>query len=138
MIAIGAVGILGLLHLSIEYQAGSLAGEEALNTAGFLLQAFHRWTFMLGPNFMLGLNTFLYSYLLFRTGIVPRGLALFGMITAVLVIIAGLLDMFEIVEPMSTAKGIIALPVAVYEMSLAVWLIVKGFSKQNLERLRRS
>ena len=134
-IAIGLVSILGLLHLSVYYEADSLASEN-LHTVGLMLQAFHRWTIMLGPNLMLGLNTIMYSYLLFRTGLVPKPLALFGIITAVLVFIAGLLDMFGIVEPISTAKGLIALPVGVYEMSLAAWLIVKGFHKQNLEKLR--
>ena len=92
---------------------------------------------MLGPNLMLGLNTFMYSYLLFRTGLVPKKLALFGMVTAVMVFIAGLLEMFGIVEPISTVKGLIALPVGVYEMSLAGWLIVKGFHKKNLIKSRQ-
>ena len=91
---------------------------------------------MLGPNLMLGLNTIMYSYLLFRTGLVPKPLAIFGMVTAVSVFIAGLLEMFGVIEPISTAKGLLALPLGVYEMSLAVWLIVKGFHKQNLEKLR--
>lgn len=135
LIAIGVVSILGLLQLSIHYEANGLANKENLLEIGYMLQAFHRWTSMLGPNFMLGINTVLYSYLLFRTGLVPRPLALFGMVTAVLVFVAGLLEMFGIVEPLSAAKGFIALPVGVYEMSLAVWLIAKGFHKQNLEKL---
>lgn len=134
-IALGLVSILGLLHLSVYYEAGSFASEN-LQAVGLMLQAFHRWTFMLGPNLMLGLNTIMYSYLLFRTGLVPKSLALFGIITAVLVFVAGLLDMFGIVKPNSTAKGLIALPVGVYEISLAIWLIVKGFHRQKLEKLR--
>ncbi|WP_028608585.1 DUF4386 domain-containing protein [Paenibacillus harenae] len=133
LIAIGVVSILGLLQLSIHYEAGSVEREENLLAIGYMLQAFHRWTSMLGPNFMLGVNTIMYSYLLYRTGLVPKRLALFGMITAVSVFIAGLLELFGIVEPFSAAKGLIALPVGVYEMSLAVWLIVKGFHKQKLE-----
>lgn len=135
-IAIGVVSILGLLQLSIHYEANRIASEENLHEFGYMLQAFHRWTSMLGPNFMLGINTALYSYLLFRTGLVPRPLALFGMITAALVFAAGLLEMFGLIEPFSAAKGFIALPVGVYEMSLAVWLISKGFHKQNLEKLK--
>ena len=63
-IAIGLVSILGLLSLSMHYETGTLT-NETVQAAGFLLQSFHRWTFMLGPNLMLGINTFLYSYLLF-------------------------------------------------------------------------
>lgn len=56
-IAIGLVSILGLLQLSIYYEAGSLAIEENHLAIGFMLQSFHRWTSVLGPNLMLGLNT---------------------------------------------------------------------------------
>lgn len=135
LIAIGVVGILGLLQLSIQFEANGAANPENVRELGYALQAFHRWTSMLGPNLMLGVNTSLYSYLLFRTGLVPRPLALFGMITAVLVFIAGLLEMFGVVEPLSAVKGLIALPVGVFEMSLAVFLIWKGFRKQSLEKL---
>ena len=82
---------------------------------------------MLGPNFMLGVNTILYSYLLFRTRLVQKPLTMFGMVTAVLVFTAGLLEMFGALEPYSAAKGFLALPVGVYEMCLAAFLIVKGF-----------
>ncbi|MBO1513059.1 DUF4386 domain-containing protein [Metabacillus bambusae] len=133
-ISIGLVSILSLLHLSINYEA-SLVNEENLIANGLMLQAFHRWTAMLGPNLMLGLNTIMYSYLLFRTGLVPKSLAVFGMVTAVSVFIAGLLEMFGVLEPFSTIKGLIALPVGVYEISLAIWLIMKGFHKQRLEKL---
>ncbi|MCM3781964.1 DUF4386 domain-containing protein [Neobacillus mesonae] len=135
LIAVGVVSILGLVQLSIYYEANSLTSVENLNEIGYMLQAFHRWTSMLGPNFMLGINTALYSYLLFRTGLVPRTLALFGIITAVLVFIAGLLELFGIIEPLSAVKGLIALPVGVYELSLSVWLIAKGFDKRNLKKL---
>jgi hypothetical protein len=130
-IAIGGVSILGLLQLSIHYEANGVPNQDNLLEIGYLLQGIHRWTSMLGPNFMLGVNTTLYSYLLLRTRLVPRPLALFGMVTAVLVFTAGLLEMFGAIEPYSTAKGFLALPVGVYEMSLAARLIVKGFSKRD-------
>lgn len=130
-IAIGAVSILGLLQLSIHYEASGIHNQENLSDIGYLLQGLHRWTSMLGPNFMLGVNTILYSYLLFRTRLVPRPLAMFGMVTAVLVFTAGLLEMFGALEPYSAAKGFLALPVGVYEMSLAAFLIVKGFNHVN-------
>ncbi|WP_337031521.1 DUF4386 domain-containing protein [Paenibacillus illinoisensis] len=135
LIAVGVVSILGLVQLSIYYEGNSLASIENLKELGYMLQAFHRWTSMLGPNFMLGINTALYSYLLFRTRLVPRTLALSGIFTAILVFIAGLLEMFGIIEPLSTVKGVIALPVGVYELSLSVWLIAKGFDKKNLKKL---
>ncbi|THF74134.1 DUF4386 domain-containing protein [Cohnella fermenti] len=125
-IAIGIVSILGLLQLSLHYEANRSLNQDNLVELGYLLQGVHRWTSMLGPNFMLGVNTALYSYLLFRTRLVPRPLASFGMATAALVFAAGLLEMFGVIEPLSAVKGMLALPVGVYEMSLAVRLIAKG------------
>lgn len=135
-IAIGLVSILGLLQLSSYYDTTNLASKINFEPIGLVLQAIYRWTAMLGPNFMLGINTSLYSYMLYRTGYVPKPLAIFGMVTAVMVLTAGLLQMFGIIEPYSAIKGLMALPVGVYEMSLAVWLIVKGFDGENLAKLR--
>ncbi|GIO34391.1 MULTISPECIES: DUF4386 domain-containing protein [Paenibacillus] len=135
-IAIGLVSILGLLQLSSYYDTADLASKTNIEPMGLLLQAIYRWTAMLGPNLMLGVNTSLYSYLLYRTGYVPRPLAIFGMVTAVMVFIAGLLQMFGIIGPYSAVKGLMALPVGVYEMSLAVWLIAKGFHGETLAKLR--
>ncbi|MCM3165139.1 DUF4386 domain-containing protein [Metabacillus litoralis] len=135
-ISIGMISILGLLSISMNN--GNTGSSENLFAVGSMLQAFYRWTALLGPNLMLGLNTFLYSYLLLKTNLVPRQLAIFGMITAILVFIAGLLEMFGLVEPFSAVKGFIALPVGVYEMSLAVWLIVKGFDKQRFVQLKEA
>jgi len=135
-IAIGLVSILGLLQLSSHYDTTNLASKTNFEPIGLLLQSIYRWTAMLGPNLMLGINTSLYSYLLYRTGYVPKPLAIFGMITAVMVFLAGLLQMFGIIGPYSAVKGLMALPVGVYEMSLAVWLIVKGFHGENLAKLR--
>ncbi|WP_018932414.1 DUF4386 domain-containing protein [Gracilibacillus lacisalsi] len=131
-VAIGTVSILALLQLSIYHDAGQLINDDT----GYMLQAVHQWIFILGPNLMLGINTFMYSYILFRTRLIPRPLAGFGMITAISVFIAGMLEMFGVVEQWSTAKALIALPVGVYEISLAVWLIAKGFNRQMLEKLK--
>ncbi|MBP2002281.1 hypothetical protein J2Z69_003353 [Paenibacillus shirakamiensis] len=130
-IAIGVMCILGLVSLSIYYEANRGANQENLLEIGYLLQRLYRWTAMLGPNLMLGVNTSLYSYLLYRSRLVPRPLAIFGMGTAVLVFVAGLLEMFGIIMPYSATKGLMALPVGVYEMSLAIWLIAKGFDVRD-------
>ncbi len=132
LITIGIVSILVLLHLSGQYAAGSVDDFSNLTPIGLLLQSVYRWTSLLGPNIMLGLNTVLYSYLLFRTKLVPKKLASFGMLTAIMVFIAGILDMFGVIGTYSTAKALIALPVGVYEISLAVWLIIKGFNLGNM------
>ena len=133
VIMLGLVGILGLYTMSGAFATGQLTQAADLAATGVAFQSLHRWTFVLGPNLMLGINTTIYSYLLFKSRLVPRPLAVFGMITAVMVFAAGILDLFGIIAPDSAAKGIIALPVGVYEISLAVTLIFQGLRRKSIQ-----
>lgn len=133
-ILIGIVSVLALLTLSNAYTSEATPDLAAYQAAGITLKAMHDWTFILGPNFMLGINTFTYSYVFYRTGFVPKPLAILGLTGAVLIFTASLLEMFGIVAQLTTAGGLLALPVASFEMLLAVWLIVKGF---NLEYITK-
>ncbi|UUX34120.1 DUF4386 domain-containing protein [Fundicoccus culcitae] len=131
-IAIGIVSMLVLVSLSQHFNSGFIDHSDLLISSGYAWQAVHRWIMILGPNLMLGINTSLYSYLLLKTELVPKRLAQFGLVTAIMVFVAGILDMFGIIEPWSTTKGLISLPVGIYEMSLAIYLIVKGFKPNAL------
>ncbi len=131
-IGIGLLSILVLVYLSDAYAAVNLNDADGLKGLGTAFQGIHRWVMILGPNFMLGVNTLLYSTLLSRSGLVPKLLAQFGMLAAISVFISGLLDMFSIIEPWSALKGLISLPVGVFEISLAFYLIIKGFRKEGL------
>jgi hypothetical protein len=88
----------------------------------------HTWTFALGPLFMLGVNTFMYSYLFYKSKLVPRRLAVLGLTGATLVLVAALLVLFGVYPQLSVPVTLLALPIASYEMILAGWLIVKGFN----------
>ncbi len=52
---------------------------------------------MLGPNFMLGINTMMCSYLLYKSKLVPRFISYMGLTGATLIFIAALLEMFGII-----------------------------------------
>lgn len=135
LISIGVIGILALIQLSIGYDQGVFQSAEVIKATGMALQAFHRWTFLLGPNFMLGINTAMYSFLLIKSGLVPKNLARFGFMTALLVFIAGQLDFWGVIAPTSAVKGLLALPVGIFEISLALYLMTKGFRKEALKAL---
>lgn len=134
-IGIGIIAILSLIQLSAGYAQGLFENADAVKAAGIALQAFHRWTFLIGPNFMLGINTAMYSHLLIRSGLVPKNLARFGFITALHVFLAGQLDFWGIIGPASIAKGVLALPVGVFEISLALYLMTKGFRPEGLKSI---
>ena len=138
IITIGIVSVLSLLTLSQDFVAAAAPDASAFHASGTLLLAVHDWTFMLGPLFMLGVNTLMYSYLLYKSKLVPRPLAVLGLTGATLVFGAALLVMFGVVLQLSIWAILLSLPVAVYEMILAVWLIVKGFNPSAIARLQKA
>jgi hypothetical protein len=83
---------------------------------------------MLGPLFFLGINTLMYSYLLYKSKPVPRPLAALGITSATLVFGYAMLVLFSVTVQGSGPLTVLALPIFAYEMILAGWLIVKGFN----------
>lgn len=132
VITIGIISVLSLLTLSREFVAAGAPDIASFQASGTLLKAVHEWTFLLGPNIFLGINTLMYSYIFYKTKLVPRFIPILGMTGATLVFIAGVLEMFGVFPQVSVWGAILSLPVFANEMILAVWLIVKGFNESAL------
>jgi hypothetical protein len=127
-ITVGVVGVLSLVTLSQEFAATPGMDASIVQVSGSVLLAVREWTFILGPLLFLGINTSMYSSLLFKSRLVPRPLASMGLVGAALVTVAAFLAMFDIAPPFSPVNGLLSATIAVYEMLLAGWLIAKGFS----------
>lgn len=125
-IMIGIVSVLTALTVSEHYANGMINNKDNAQNIMLTFIGLHKWTFMLGPNFMLAINTFLYSYVLIKTGVVPKNLARLGLSASFLILLAALLEMFGVIQQISFWGIVLALPIALYEMTLAVWLLVKG------------
>ncbi|MGF7050567.1 hypothetical protein J2T13_005117 [Paenibacillus sp. DS2015] len=132
VITVGIISILSLLTLSREFVAAGASDIVSYQASGTLLKAIKDWTFMLGPLFFLGINTMMYSYIFYKSKLVPRLISILGMTSSILVFIYALLVMFGVGEQLSV-WGILAMPIAANEMILAVWLIVKGFNVSAID-----
>lgn len=132
IITIGVISVLSLLTLSREFVAAGAPDTASFQASGTLLKAVHDWTFLLGPLFMLGINTMMYSYIFYKSKLVPRFIPILGMTGATLVFICALLVMFGVIQQVSVWGAILAVPIFANEMILAVWLIVKGFNESAL------
>lgn len=128
IITIGIVSVLSLLSLSREFVSTADPNLSSFQASGRLLIAAHDWTFILGPNFMLGVNTMMYSYLLYQSKLVPRFISILGLTASTLILVAAVLELFGVILQLSAWGAILALPVFAFEMTLAVWLITKGFN----------
>jgi Domain of unknown function (DUF4386) len=123
-----AVGIISLLAVVTLRQDVGATGGESVATAGRTLVAIHDWTFLLGPGWIVGLgNGLILGYLMFRSGLVPRGMAMLGLIGGPLIIISGTLVLFDVIEPGGSAASVFVIPEFLWELSLGLYLTFKGF-----------
>jgi hypothetical protein len=127
IIIVGIISLLAIVTLNHEYLRETNPTTSAYSMAGKLLLAIHNWTFLLGPNLALGPSTLMTSYLLYQSKLVPRFIVILGLAGGPLIFTCALLVMSGIFPQISLWGAMLAIPVFAYEMSLAVWLIVKGF-----------
>ena len=118
------VGVAFLLSIVTLHQAG--AGADALATSHALVALYDR-IFTLGQSFMPAICDLLLGFLLFKSRLVPRALAMIGMLGA-LPLVAGYVAMlFGLIERNSPMAGLSAVLVALFEFSLGIYLVLKGF-----------
>ena len=128
IILVGIVGVLSVVTMRHNFAASSGASAAAYVVAGQALVAIHKWTFLLGPGFCAGAeNGLLLGYLLYRTRLVPRPLAVLGLIGGSLAVASGIAELFGLYGQVSAPAAILVFPEALFEAVLGVWLIVKGF-----------
>jgi hypothetical protein len=127
IICVGIVSLLAVVTMRRDVGGATGPDPDTLIAVGRGLVAVHDWTFLLGPAFVLGVNTVLMAYLMFRSGLVPRFIGLLGLVGGPLVFASATATLFGVYEQISVWASIAALPVFAWELSLAIWLIAKGF-----------
>jgi uncharacterized protein DUF4386 len=117
-------GVACLLAIVSLRQAG--AGTGALVTGQTLAILYDR-IFLLSQSFMPAVDDLLLGFLLYRSRLVPRVLPIIAFIGAPLLLVAWFGGLFGLWDQKSGLPALAAVPVAVFEFSLGVYLIVKGF-----------
>ena len=117
-------GVVSLMSLVTLRQAG--VGAGALVT-GQALVAGYNWFFLLGQSLMPALNALLLGSLLYRSRLVPRVLPVVGFVGAACFLPPMSPSCSACGNACPAPSGILALPIAVWEFSLGVYLVVKGF-----------
>ena len=117
-------GVVILLSVVSLRQAG--AGAGALVT-GHALVAMYNRTFLIGQSFMPVVDDLLLGFLLYQSRLVPRVFPLLAFTGAALLVASDTAVLFGLLGQTSSLASISALPIALFEFSLGVWLVVKGF-----------
>ena len=120
-----AVGLVFMLAISTLRQDAPSGTDAALGQG---LRAVYEWCFRLGPGFVVGVgNGLILGWLMYKSELMPRGLAMFGLIGGPLIIISGILVIFDVIEPGGSVQGLMTIPEGFWELSIGVYLIVKGY-----------
>ncbi len=119
------VGLLSLLTLSQEFVKAGAPDASHFQTLGTLLQEESYWAYHMGT-ISFGLAAPMFYYLLYQSKLIPRFLSVWGLIGVLPWLAVSLLIMFGSLT--ESLEIFFYLPIAVNEMVLAVWLIVKGFN----------
>jgi hypothetical protein len=102
------------------------AVSESLNTSHAIVALYDRM-FLLGQGFIPAMNDLLLGILLYKSRLVPRSLSIIGIAGGIPLVAGYLAVMFGVIERISPLAALSALPVAVFEFSPGIYLIVKVF-----------
>jgi hypothetical protein len=122
---VGAISLLSIVTLRQDV-AGS-ADPDTLITVGRSLVAVHDWSFLLGPGVMPAVNALFLATIMYRARLVPRWIPTLGLVGAPLLLVSAIAVAFGGWEQVSGRSLLLTLPIAIWELSLGVYLTVKGF-----------
>jgi hypothetical protein len=135
LIFVGVIHLLTILSLRHQVTGGAAVDGAALVTVGQSLAAGYNATFLVSQSLMPVACDLLLAYLLFRSGLVPRVLPIIAAVGAPLLLASDIAVFVGVYPQVSPVAALAALPVAVFEFSLGVYLIVKGFKPAAVRSL---
>jgi hypothetical protein len=114
---------LSLIALSQQYVQAGAPDASYFQELGTLLVAQYNLAFPIAM-IALGVGSIPFCYLLYQSRLIPRSLAILGLIAYAALLTSALLEVFDY----STGVVILYLPGALFEIIFPIWLIVKGFN----------
>ncbi|GAA1448942.1 DUF4386 domain-containing protein [Leifsonia poae] len=126
------VSVVNLLTMTTLRHDLAGTNRGALTTMGHSLLANYNWTFLLSGSLMPVACDLLLGYLLYKSALVPRIWPIVAFIGAPLLLVSDIAVFFGAYSNVSPIAVLAALPVALFELSLGIWLIIKGFKPTPL------
>jgi len=117
---------LSLIKVSQIYLAGGSENAAMIENIGATIQGWNEWGWVFYV-LIFAFGALIFYTALYRSKLLPRWISIWGLIATILMIADGGLAMFEVQLP-DAVFALLVIPIAVQEMVMAVWLIVKGFN----------
>jgi len=125
---VAALALLSLLTLSQEAVKANGLTASAFQAAGASLHAIHFWSALVLAHFGFCLGALMYYYVFYRSNLIPRWLSGWGIVAILMHLTGAVITMFTQIDPFSTSTSLLSIPIGLNELTLAGWLIVKGFN----------
>ncbi|MCA1783877.1 MAG: DUF4386 domain-containing protein [Dermatophilaceae bacterium] len=135
LIVVGIIAMLSVVTLRQDLAGTAGADQGALLATGAALVAIHDGAFLLGQGLIPAINALLLGWVLYRTALVPRIIPAMGLAGAPLLVASATAIMFGLWDQVSVFAAIAVLPIALWELSLGIWLVTKGFRPQAIVEL---
>ncbi|SER97151.1 protein of unknown function [Pedococcus cremeus] len=126
---VGVVSLLSLLTLGEQHATASSAGDASTQASADVLLSVRGHSSLVAV-FAFSVGALMYYVVFFRSRLVPRWLSVFGIVAVLLMLCGCLLALFSDSD-VTGYKPLVA-PIFLQELVLAVWLLVKGFSRAPL------
>ena len=126
-----------LLTVSEIYGKTGAADASNFQTLGSMLIAAGHWIQNIN-GIVFSVGTLMIFALFYQTRLIPRWLSGWGFIGAMLYFFVKIVSMFSplhLAPDIGVGIGLLLVPTAIQEMVFAVWMIVKGFNRQNIAAL---
>lgn len=126
------VGLISLLSVvTVRHDLTGAAGAAA----GTALVGTYEWAFLFGPGLVAGLgNGLLLGWLMYRSGLVPRRMAVLGLIGGPALAVGFVCVLFGVIDTGSVGQGAATAFEFVWELSLGIYLTIKGFRPSPITR----
>lgn len=136
MIALGVMSLLAVVTMRQDFGGAGAADAASLSATANSLIAFHNWTFLFGPAFCAGFgNGILLGYMMFKSGLMPKRLAMIGLVGGPLALATAFAVLFGAWEQTSPIGFLFTTPEIIWESTFGIFLTVKAV---RLGRSRRS
>ena len=129
---IGMIILPIFILLSQKYLSGTSSDLTYYEKTGELLKLLRDLINHLGVMLATGLGNLILYYIFFKGKYIPVWLSLWGVVGNTLIIIAGFLLLFQLIEVVSAEYGIMTIPLVLQEIVLAIWLINRGLDQTHI------
>jgi hypothetical protein len=126
--AIGIMSIMSIVNVADALESATGADAAALSVNGNSLARTYEWAFQWGPGLVAGIgNGLILGYLMYRSELVPRRMAILGLVGGPVLILSHVLILCEVYKNGEGPSGLLTLPEAAWELSLGIYCAWKGF-----------